>query len=331
MMFPQTVELFSDDSIQPPRLSPVELKYFQDIGAVFGLARPGDTFGLKSGKHFFDGLFRAIIRLSKEEIGTPFEKLPPTTLYKMAQALLSLYPEEEKLNLIILDWLINFQELTSKPREGELKRILDAYSVIEDAPQLSPLISDPTVYIQAHRDSLKKALELLFYRAVSHSLSEAAPGACLARCLAPLHAMAQGIYPFLAAQWEECANAAKQNPDILGLIIQGDVSKDKLIEHLTGLLPQKKGPKNEMLTFLIKWVETNERDNIGALLKFATGSTAFYQVNIKFIQNPESPLFTASTCQNELSIPLHPKLSTQKEFNDWLEKSLFEQGGVLNR
>jgi hypothetical protein len=287
------------------------------------------------GRRFDEGLFKAALSLTAEEIDIPFEELTLQVKLKMCQALLDVRLEEG-MDLDFLkkrvDWISHYDRLD----DHALSEAALSVHYSEFLPQhftINGEFDNPDMdKIKQNREEFKELLiSSLFIQKADHGQ--------FGLQLAPIHAIAQGMksicnptaYPEIDDNhhWDSAIRQISYQDfsnTVQGLFDRKEIANQIKLGFLWG------NPKVEIekkLRWLQDWIKDEKKgateDELKKLLKYLTGSTSLPKDKVISVSEqcePFYPIPKADTCF--LKMKLAPVPSSYGSNNDHTKKNFIK-------
>jgi hypothetical protein len=349
----ETSELLtgSEKTNPMPALNEEEIKLYQSMGKIimhcYNSKTDVESFvsndALSLGRHFDDGLFKAALCLTSDEINTPFENLKEETKLKMCNALLQVSHEEHATDTVTMQRMTYLKKITNnEPFDRDelptaASHVFEAdclpsnFLTKDDDPDIDAIMND--------QPGFKKALlDYLFF--INGDSGQ------MASQLAPIHAIAQGMKSFCAPGtkipndndvWNSNFTSKEEGYVAFSTKVQGSINRADVIARIELIkLPRgiPEGITNIMenkVKWLKDWLQDKENgatdDEFKSFLKYMVGSSSLPEgkkIEIKLQSPPCIGIPRVHTCsfEMELSPETHIGLDDTKEnfiktLKDW--------------
>jgi hypothetical protein len=309
-----------------PVLSLEENTCYENMGKMMMCAYLSQTNGFKVsiGRHFDDGLFRAILALSPEMMNKPFNDM---VLKDKASILRALLPEGT------LAYIRNsmIPLLTETPFENDHQldnAIYEAAACFQNTDLPDPFKTDDEPDLGKIKANMVAFREALMQELLSHIPK-------VVQSIAPTQAIARGMRSFCTKStdpniqnnyWKETIQ--KLPVEAFTRNIQGSLDREKIVGSFTiqnayGVTKQEISKKIEWLKTWIQKPTTTDED-LARFLKFVTGSSSISEQGIKVIYEPgtQSAIPRSHTCFYQLVLAGAP--SGNEVLNDRTEAKFIE-------
>jgi HECT-domain (ubiquitin-transferase) len=312
-----------------PSLGEAERRIYNNMGQIMmyaynsaKVAGHWDTTCLL-GRHFNDGLYKAVLCLNAEEIDTSFRDLSFKTKMKLCKALLEVGPE---IGITIVESLEarirafeNFAEVLNSDEKLEEAATTALYA--ECLPDdLQSDYKPDLVAIRANPERFKQAL----WDSIFCQESDCGKIGAL---LAPIHAIAGGMKSFCRqgnnlnatnSHWDN--NISRIKHIDFSVKVQGSINRTEIIDSI------QVESNNQYLRNKVKWLKewlsdsTNgaSDDDIRNFLKFTTGSSSLpvgKKITVTQQLTDVLPFPKTHTCSFELQLSGQPN-SIYGPYND---------------